>query len=496
MRRLHWLFMVALAAALPRAAATAQVEIDTLALKAHTYFLAHDLLRGRATGTTGAELAATYIASECRALGLVPADSNYLQSVPLEESIIEAGTEMRVAHRMREAHFGYPADFTPDVGNRTSLVDFSGPAVYVGPVGELRPESLRTLELQGAVAVTAGARVNNEVAAVLKELGAVAVVHLLGDNNTYQLYRRSRGGARLYHADPTVRSSFLPPIASVLAGPRLSYELVSGTPLERGQPMAPGPLGRHITFEIRLSPRKIAAANVACLLPGRDQLARDSLIAFTAHYDHLGVGEPDASGDAIYNGFSDNAAGVAMLLAIAQTMATGPTQRLRHSVLFLFLVGEERGLLGSDYFVADPIWPLDRIQAVINIDAGAPPGLQVSWRLAGVDSTGLGALAIAVAEDRGWSVTTSPPRANSDYYPFVREGIPAIFVIPGPDPFEGLSADSTAALRSRWDYYHKAGDHWTEDFPFVGVARYAEYGFLIAEAVDTTSTPLPRPERR
>jgi hypothetical protein len=487
--------MVALVATLSHEAATAQLEIDTLALRAHTYFLAHDLLSGRATGTQGAELAATYIASQCRALGLTPADAHYLQHVPLEQAVVELGTMVQVAHPMREARFDYPSDFTPDVGNRTSLVDFSGPAVYVGPVRDLSAESLRHLELSGAVAVAVGGRVSNEVAALLKELGAVGVVHLLGDNSAYELYRRSRGATRLYHADSTVRSSFLPPLPSLLAGPGLSYELVSGTPLERGQPMAPGPLGRQVSFEIRLSRSEIVASNVACLIPGNDPTTQDSLIVFTAHYDHLGVGEPDAAGDAIYNGFSDNAAGVAMLLAIAKAMVPDSDERLRHSVLFLFLVGEERGLLGSDYFVADPIWPLDRIKAAINLDAGAPPGLQVSWRLAGVDSTGLGGLAIAVAGARGWKVTTSPPRANSDYYPFVREGVPAVFIIPGPDPFEGLSADSTAALRKRWDYYHKPGDHWTEDFPFGGLARYAEYGFLIAQAVDTTTAPLPRPSR-
>jgi len=260
--------------------------------------------------------------------------------------------------------------------------------------------------------------------------------------------------------------------------------------------MQPAPLDREISFEIQLDRSVFDASNVVCVAKGYDPQARDTAIVFTAHYDHLGVGEPDASGDTIYNGFSDNAAGVAMLLAIAKAVATDPSRQFRHSVLFAFLVGEERGLLGADYYVHDPAWPLDRTEAVINIDAGAPPGLQVSWRLAGVDSTGLGALAIAGAAERGWSTTTSAPRANSDYYPFVRDGVPAVFIIPGPDPFEGLSADSTAVLRKRWDYYHKPADHWTEDFPFTGVARYAEYGYLIALAVDTSSTPLPRPERR
>jgi len=267
--------------------------------------------------------------------------------------------------------------------------------------------------------------------------------------------------------------------------------MVVGTALERGEELAPGPLDREVRYDVELNSRRVEAHNVACLLPGTDLQAADTAIAFTAHYDHLGVGVPDSSGDVIYSGFSDNAAGVAMLLAIARAMKSDTTRRMRHSVIFVFFVGEERGLLGSDFYVARPLWPLERTSAVINIDAGAPPGKLTSWRLAGVDSTGLGGLAIKVAREQGWTVTTSPPRANSDYYPFVREGVPAVFIIPGAGPFEGLSADSSDALRKRWDHYHQPADEWSKDFPFSGVVRYAEYGYLIAQALDSTAIPLP-----
>ncbi|UCG86295.1 MAG: M28 family peptidase [Gemmatimonadota bacterium] len=492
----QWLAAAAFIATIAADGATAQVQLDTLSLRASTFFLAHDLLQGRATGTTGADIAAAYIASECRALGLMPIGDSYVHPVPLEESTVEPGTQLVVRRANQEARFSFPTDLTPDVGTRSTLVDFAGPAVFVGPVSELHLELLRELDLRGAVAVTAGARVSAEAAQTLRQLGAVGIVHLLGDESGYALYRRSRGATRLYHADSAVRSSFAPVIPSVLAGPRLSYAVVSGTALERGEPLAPGPLGRELEFRIELNTRAVDAANVVCLLPGKDALVSDTVIAFAAHYDHLGVGLPDSSGDAIYNGFSDNAAGVAMLLAIAQAMVQDSHSQLRHSLLFLFPVGEERGLLGSDYYVSKPVWPLERTRAILNIDAGAPPGLLVSWRLAGVDSSGLGGLAVSAAASRGWTATTSPARANSDYFPFVREGVPGVLVIPGAEPYEGLTADSSAALRKRWDLYHRPGDHWTEDFPFAGLARYAEYAYLIGAAVDTSSAPIPRPPRR
>ena len=101
-----------------------------------------------------------------------------------------------------------------------------------------------------------------------------------------------------------------------------------------------------------------------------------------------------------------------------------------------------------------------------------------------MDSTGLGAVAIAVAAARGWTVSTSPARANSDHYPFIREGVPGVFVIPGPLPYEGMTTEASQALRNRWDRYHQAGDAWAEDFPFGGLARYAEFALAIATALD------------
>jgi Zn-dependent M28 family amino/carboxypeptidase len=89
-----------------------------------------------------------------------------------------------------------------------------------------------------------------------------------------------------------------------------------------------------------------------------------------------------------------------------------------------------------------------------------------------------------VAGRAGWKLTTSPARPNSDYFPFHREGVPAAFIIPGPDPYEGLSSDSSKALRARWDHYHKASDHWAEDFPFAGLGRYAEFALQIVQEAD------------
>ena len=97
-----------------------------------------------------------------------------------------------------------------------------------------------------------------------------------------------------------------------------------------------------------------------------------------------------------------------------------------------------------------------------------------------------------VAATRGWTATTSAATPNSDYFPFAREGVAAVFIIPGSAPYEGLSADSSAALRRRWDRYHRPSDEWYVDFPYAGVQRYAEFAFMLARAVDREPARLER----
>lgn len=478
-QRISWLALVA-SLATGATAPAQEPPLDTVAMKAHTRFLSHDLLRGRATGSEGARLAALYIESQCRAMRLAPVGASYGQPVALEESRVLPETRLLASRGQSVAEFRYPADFTPNVGTRTTLRDFGGRAVFVGSEETIVSPALDGVALDGRVAVTLGP-IRGAPADTLARRGATGMIHLVGDPDAYQLYVRSRGDTRLYHAGPEVQSSFFPPLPAVLAGPRLSRMLLRYATVGPADDIPPQALGWSLEATIALERRSVESHNVVCLLPGRDAAARDTAVVFMAHYDHLGVGVPSAAGDSIYNGFSDNAAGVAMLLAIARRLEEQP---LRHSTLFLFPTGEERGLLGSDHFVAHPPWPLERIAAVINLDAGAPAAPPVRWQLAGVDGTGLGALAGAVAAERGWEITTSAPRPNSDYFPFTRRGVPGLLIIPGPLPYEGLSAESSSALFRRWDHYHQPDDEWAEDFPYAGLARYAEFAYLIGKRVD------------
>jgi hypothetical protein len=448
-----------------------------LELKAHTYFLAHDQLAGRATGSWGGELAAIYLAAQCRRLGLQPLAGDYFQEVPLVEVFFSAGW-LRVEDRGSREEFLLGEHFLADFMTGHTLDGLRGPAVFLNT--PIDPQALPPLE--GGIAVTLGPPGGPAVLSALAEAGAVAVIQAGVDHSSFSLYRSSRGEVLLRHADSGIESSLLSPIPVFVAGAAATRALIAGTSLAAGGAISDGALGKVVELELRAREQPVSARNVACLLPGREPGRRDTAIAYTAHYDHLGYGTPDERGDSVYNGFSDNAAGVAVLLAIAKAMLEGSGPR--HSFLFLFFTGEERGLLGSDYYVARPLWPLERTRAVINLDAGAPPGRPVSWRLAGGEGNDLGLLAVDVALAMGWSATTSAPRPNSDHYPFHRAGVPAIAIIPGPGPFQALTTDSSDALRRRWDSYHRPADEWSPDFPFAGLERYASYAYLTGLELD------------
>lgn len=245
------------------------------------------------------------------------------------------------------------------------------------------------------------------------------------------------------------------------------------------------PLPLSVNVAARFTFEDFEDYNVAALLPGSDPARRDQIVAFTAHYDHLGIGDPDANGDSIYNGFSDNAAGVAMLLAIAETVAKAPPAR---SLLFLFFTGEELGLLGSEYYATRPLLPLQRVTAVVNVDGGAPPAPPVQWRIAGGHASTLGQIAEAIGAEHGWAAQSSNTSPNSDHWPFFRRRIPAVFVIPGLE-WEGLGSLERERLAARWDRYHQAGDHWDPEFPFVGLQRYAELAMRIGLAAANSPEP-------
>jgi hypothetical protein len=498
--------LLLLASATPAAAQS----VDTLAIRGHTRFLTDDLLGGRGTGTVGEQIAAAYIISQVKRLGLshLPGTTAFALPVPLRAATIHEASRVVVQAGNDSTIFSSGSEFIVNTGGAGAFRDFGGRAVFLGlpahaamllAAEESRGEGGRGLA--GTIAVFAGplGAAAVDIVPALSRAGVAGIVLLVPDAEQYDHFQRSRGDTRYFVAAEVNDPIWQAGLPTLLAGPRMTDALLDGAvlpagllddtaaragdPIRDGDPgsarrdgtgLRPVDLGRTLDARIAVTIRDLPATNVAAMLPGADPVLRDEYVVFTAHFDHLGVGGPDATGDSIYSGFSDNAAGVGMLLAIAETLRDAPPAR---SVLFLFFTGEERGLLGSTFFAETSPMALDRIRAVINLDAGAPPAPPVSWRIAGGD-TPLGQIARDVAASRGWTAALTPAGPNSDHWPFLIRGVPAIFIIPG-EQWENVSAAERTVLRDRWDRYHQPGDRWFADFPFAGIGRYAEFALLV-----------------
>jgi hypothetical protein len=475
------LCLMAMAATAPTVRAQ---SIDTLAIRAHTRFLADDALLGRGTGSAGERLAAVYIASQLERLGLRPAGSapSFLLPIPLRAAEVDPQSRLVVTTGPDSAVFVHGRDFIMNTGGAGAFRDFRGRAHFLGQPVHAAAIVAAERSFVGRVPVFLGplGAAAVDLVPALSHAGAAGIILLVPDSTQYDLYVRSRGDFR-YFVDAAVDDPvWQPPLPVLIAGPALTEALLgdgSGLPPEliQGGATRSADLQRVVSARISASVSDVPSANIAAILPGSDPALSGQVVAYTAHYDHLGISAP-FQGDSIYNGFSDNAAGVAMLLAIAEAMRDAPPAR---TVAFFFLSGEERGLLGSTFLAHAPPFPLDSIVALINLDAGAPPAPPISWRVAGSDPPdALGLRARELAAARGWTVQLGAASPNSDYWPFLQRGVPSIFIIPG-DQWEETSTDERDALRRRWDRYHRADDHWHPDFPFAGLRRYAELALLV-----------------
>jgi Zn-dependent M28 family amino/carboxypeptidase len=228
--------------------------------------------------------------------------------------------------------------------------------------------------------------------------------------------------------------------------------------------------------------------NVAAVLPARSGNTTGQLVGLTAHFDHLGVGRPDARGDSIYNGFLDDAIGIAMIMDVAKRWVKSPGDR---PLAILFFNLEEQGLLGSKALVAraDAGPVLDRMGLLVGVDAGSPAGEAIRWQLMGASPPHAGGrLTDSLARARGWTDTTTPPRAISDVFPFSQRGVPVVFPIPGAT-WKGYTTEQRAEAMRQFDHYHQPADEWRADFPMTGTAAFADWLWdIVRHATDARRT--------
>ena len=243
-----------------------------------------------------------------------------------------------------------------------------------------------------------------------------------------------------------------------------------------------------VSFESDQRPG-LTVYNVAGVLPAQDGSTSGALVGLTAHFDHLGVGRPDGSGDSIYNGFLDAALPVAMVMDLAARYSREPGAR---PLAVLYFNLEEQGLLGARAMAARPDAApvIERLRLLIGVDAGSPAGEAIEWQLMGAQPSHAGArIADSLARARGWTTTATRARPISDVFVFAQRGVPIVFPIPGATWKGYTPAEREAAMRE-FDHYHQPADEWRPDFPLEGTRAYLEWLWEIVRMVTSGDVPL------
>ena len=232
---------------------------------------------------------------------------------------------------------------------------------------------------------------------------------------------------------------------------------------------------KDITFsaDYAVDSEVITSHNIVARVEGSKR--PDETVIYSGHWDHLGVGAPDAKGDTIYNGAVDNATGIAALIEIGRAFAHAP--KPERSVVILAVTAEEKGLLGSEYYSSKPLYPLAKTVAVINLDALDPGGVARNFTTSGSAQSDLLDELVATGKKAGMAYVADPhPEAGyffrSDHFPFAKRGVPALSYGSGNDLVAGgVAAGEAEGKAYTKDRYHQPADEWEAGWTFAGMVH-------------------------
>jgi Zn-dependent M28 family amino/carboxypeptidase len=498
--------------ALPPGAGPAAATIEAAALAAPVRFLASDLLEGRGPGSRGDRLARAYLASQLESLGYEPAgvDGGFQQSFEMVGLKSEAPPRWSFRAGGTTVDLAWHEDYIGATGVQRPLSEIPDTEVIFVGYGIQAPEfgwdDFKGVDLRGKVllmlnndpdwddALFAGKRrlfygrwvYKYESAARQGAAGAIIVHTTPSAGYPWQVVQTSWGGEQFQLPagdEPRIQFSAW---ATEAATRRLlaaaGQDLDSLTAAARRKDFRPVPLGIRTALRVTNEVRRIETANVLGLMRGSDPKLRDEVVIYTAHHDHLGIGEPDAKGDTIYNGAIDNGTGCGQLVALARAFAALP-ERPRRSILFAFVAAEEQGLLGSAYLAAHPPFAPERIAANINVDAGNVFGRTRDITYIGYGKSSLDRVVEVAAERQGRVVKGDqfPDRGSfyrSDQFNFAKIGVPALYLAGGTD-FVGKDADFGRKLRERFEStcYHQPCDEIHADWDLSGLVEDTRLAF-------------------
>jgi len=493
-------------------------------LRAHMALLSDDLLEGRGIGTRGYQLAANYVRAQFEQMGLRPAETSgsYFQNVRFRKIELQRDkSSVSVKNNGSIRTLTIEKDYVMAGDPLSTDARVEGQVVFVG-YGVSAPEfgydDYAGVDVRGKIVAAIygappklpsapGAHFSSseQKLRMAAEHGAIGFLSIWAGRTEQrtpfsEYVRFTRGPSYRWldangvpnNAEPKIkggaRISASTAVALFQGAPKSWKEALQAA--ENSQPQA-FPLTAHVSIHAVSSYSEVESPNVAAILPGSDPQLKNEYVVFTAHLDHLGIGDA-VKGDSIYNGAADNASGTAALLEMARAFSELKTAP-RRSLLFIAVTGEEEGLLGSDYYAHNPTVPISQIVANINMD-------EVSFLYdfkdivpLGGEHSSLGAVADDVARHMGLIVSPDPlPEevyfVRSDQYSFILQGVPALYIEEG---LQTVNPDLDGKkMQFDWETqrYHLPSDDMNQPFDFNATVKCTRVdlavGYEVAQQVE------------
>ncbi len=492
--------------------------------------LSSDEFEGRKPGSPGEEKTVAYMQREFQQIGLKPGNPNgtFLQDVPLagitskpEADLTVKGKKLGLEYRKN--YIAVSSRYVPETDVKNSAIVFVGYGVVAPEYGwddykdvDVKgktilmlindpqipdphdPSKLDDQMFKGRAMTYYGRWTYKYEIASEKGAAAAIIVHETGPAGyPFEVVSGSWGGENFGIQRPDNNMSRVP-----VEG-WMTYDKVNELCRMAGLDLAklkmdalkkdfkPVTLpGATASFKVENTLRKIDSHNVLAKLEGSDPAHKDEYVIYTAHWDHLGK-DPTLAGDQIFNGAADNASGSAGLLEIARAYSK-LTPAPKRSILFLSVTAEEQGLLGSEYYAENPLYPLNKTLADINMDGLNTWGRTKDMVLIGLGNTSLDDVASAVLKAHGRTVETDaePEKGffyRSDHFEFAKQGVPAL------DPDSGthyIDKPEAYGIEKRNYYtehdYHKPSDEVKPDWDLSGAVEdlrvFFEIGYQVAQA--------------
>lgn len=499
---------------LPLLTAAAPVgQIEAGRIKEHVRILSSDEFAGRGPTQVGETKTIEYLARQFAEAGMQPAGENgsWYQDVPLVryERVGPAKLSVQVAGQTVPLLTGQHVTANSGIVGKTSLRD--APMVFLG-YGMVAPElgwnSFEGVDLKGKVAVflagdpdfetpqpgefggrtlVFGGRFGAKVAAAARAgAAAVLVIHETAPASYPWSQVANNDGAPTFGLRPAAGATpfgltgWLHRDAAVDLFNRAGLDLKSLKVRARDKSFRAVAVGdARLSADLETSSAPVLSRNVVARLTGTR--FPNETVVYGAHWDANGIGTPDAEGDTIRNGAVDNATGTATLLEIARAFARG--KRPQRSVLFIGYTAEEKGLLGAEYYAANPLAPLETTAAVFNLDPHVVLGKARSLDLIGGGRTSLEKDLTTAAARHGLRVEEErSPEAGwyfrSDHFAFAKKGVPALAFRAGRDLVRGGKAAGDAAIEAyNASRYHQTSDEFDPSWDMTGAAQEGQIAY-------------------